>query len=163
MDDYTVRALGADEARRRLGELSAVLCDCVDGGASVSFMWPMTADKAERFWRGVIDGLAAGDRLLLVAEAGEIAGTVQVVFAGPENQPHRGDVAKMLVRRSARQRGLGARLLRAAEASARQAGKTLLLLDTVTGSDAARLYAREGWVEVGSVPQAASTNGHQHH
>ena len=151
----TVRALAAPDAGDRLAELSAVLIDCVEGGASVSFMAPLARARADAFWRGVVEGVAAGDRVLLVAEdatGGGIVGTVQVVFAWPENQPHRADVAKMLVRRSARRGGVGARLMRAAEASARAAGRTLLVLDTVTGSDAERLYARLGWTRVGVVP-----------
>jgi GNAT superfamily N-acetyltransferase len=150
-----VRRLTAEEARERTADLSAILVDCVEGGASVSFMAPLARDKADRFWRSVADGVAAGDRMLLVAEdraTGEIVGTVQVVLAEPENQPHRADVRKMLVRRSARGRGLGGRLMRAAEEVARAAGKTLLVLDTVTGSDAERLYGRLGWTRVGVVP-----------
>jgi GNAT superfamily N-acetyltransferase len=132
--------------------------DCVEGGASVSFMAPLTRERADAFWRRVAQGIAAGDRLLVVAEdrsSGEIAGTVQVVFAAPENQPHRGDVAKMLVRRSARRQGLGARLMRAAEEAALAAGRTVLVLDTVTGSEAERLYQRMGWTRVGVVPDYA--------
>lgn len=153
----TVRVLGADEARKRVAELSSVLIDCVEGGASVSFMAPLTRERADAFWRRVAEGVAAGDRLLVVAEdgAGEIVGTVQVVFAVPENQPHRGDVAKMLVRRSIRRQGLGAQLMRAAEDAALAAGRTLLVLDTVTGSDAERLYQRLGWSRVGVVPDYA--------
>jgi GNAT superfamily N-acetyltransferase len=154
----TVRLLTAMEAERRVPELSAVLIDCVDGGASVSFMAPLTRERADAFWRGVAQGVAAGDRLLVVAEdetCGEVVGTVQVVFATPENQPHRGDVAKMLVRRSARRLGLGARLMRAAEEAALAAGRTLLVLDTVTGGDAERLYQRLGWTRVGVVPDYA--------
>jgi GNAT superfamily N-acetyltransferase len=138
----TVRPLTAHEVRARTAELSAVLLDCVEGGASVSFMAPLPREKADRFWQGVADGIAAGDRVLLVAEdrpGGEIVGTVQVVFAWPENQPHRADVAKMLVRRTARRRGVGGRLMRAAEAAALAAGRTLLVLDTVTGGDAERV------------------------
>jgi GNAT superfamily N-acetyltransferase len=153
-----VRLLDAREANERIAELSAVLMDCVEGGASVSFMAPLTRERADAFWRRVTEGVAAGDRLLLVAEArpsGEIVGTVQVVFAGPENQPHRGDLAKMLVHRSARRQGLGARLMHAAEEAALEAGRTLLVLDTVTGGDAERLYARLGWTRVGVVPDFA--------
>lgn len=155
---FVVRRLDSREAVERVGVLSDVLIDCVEGGASVSFMLPMTRAKADAFWRGVAEGVATGDRILLVAEDpadGAVVGTVQVVFAWPENQPHRGDVAKMLVRRSARRRGLGAQLVRAAEDAARGAGRTLLVLDTVTGSDAERLYARLGWRRVGVVPDYA--------
>jgi GNAT superfamily N-acetyltransferase len=153
-----VHTLGAVEALKRVGELSAVLMDCVEGGASVSFMAPLTRERADAFWRRVAEGVAGNDRLLVVAEdrsTGEIVGTVQVVFAVPENQPHRGDVAKMLVRRSARRQGLGAQLMRSAEEAALAAGKTLLVLDTVTGADAERLYERMGWTRVGVVPDYA--------
>ena len=150
-----VRPLPASEARARSAELADILVDCVEGGASVSFMAPLTRATADAFWRGVAEGVAAGDRVLLVAEdpaTGELVGTVQLVFAGPENQPHRADVAKMLVRRSARRRGVGGTLMRAVERAARAAGRTLLVLDTVTGSDADRLYRRLGWTAVGVVP-----------
>jgi GNAT superfamily N-acetyltransferase len=133
--------------------LADVLIDCVDGGASVSFMHPLAPVKAQAFWRRVAAGVEAGERALLVAEddAG-IVGTVQLVLDQPDNQPHRADLAKMLVHRRARRRGLGAALVGAAEETARDCGKSLLVLDTVTGSDAERLYARLGWVRVGSVP-----------
>jgi len=136
-----------------IAELSAVLIDCVEGGASVSFMLPMTIDKAQRFWRKVAVGAADGERILLVAEDGDgIMGTVQVVLDMPENQPHRGDIAKMLVHRRARGRGVGAALLHAAEDAARDAGRSLLVLDTVSGSDGDRLYRRHGWQRVGEIP-----------
>ncbi len=141
-----------------MAELSAVLIDCVDGGASVSFMAPLAPERARAFWGHVAEGVAAGDRLLLAAEdeaSGSLLGTVQVVYAVPENQPHRGDVAKMLVRRSARRRGVGEHLMRAAEQAALAAGRTVLVLDTVTGSDAERLYTRLGWTRVGVVPDYA--------
>jgi GNAT superfamily N-acetyltransferase len=137
-------------------QLADVLGDCVDGGASVSFMHPLTRERALAFWRGVAAGVAAGERALLVAEdAAGICGTVQLLLALPENQPHRADVAKMLVHRRARRRGVGAGLLRAAEAVARSLGKTLLVLDTVTGSDAMRLYGKLGWIRVGDIPNYA--------
>ena len=153
-----VRSLSPEEARARVGTLSDVLIDCVEGGASVSFMAPLSRERADAFWARVADGVAAGERILLVAEepsTREIVGTVQVIFAWPENQPHRADVAKMLVKRSGRRRGVGAALVRAAEEAARAAGRTLLLLDTVTGSDAERMYARCGWTRVGEVPNYA--------
>jgi GNAT superfamily N-acetyltransferase len=158
VEPAVVRILDGREAGERIAELSAVLIDCVQGGASVSFMAPLTRERADAFWRQVVDGVVANDRLLLIAEdrsTGEIVGTVQVLFAVPENQPHRGDVAKMLVRRSARRQGLGGRLMRAAEEAALAAGKALLVLDTVTGGDAERLYERLGWTRVGVVPDYA--------
>jgi GNAT superfamily N-acetyltransferase len=136
--------------------LSEVLIDCVDGGASVSFMHPLTRAKAEAFWHRVAEGVATGERALLVAEdATGILGTVQLVLDQPDNQPHRADLAKMLVHRRGRRTGLGAALLQAAEQTARECGKTLLVLDTITGSDADRLYARGGWQRVGEIPDYA--------
>ena len=132
--------------------LADVLIDCVEGGASVSFMHPLTRDRAVAFWRGVAQGAAVGERALLVAEDGHgLCGTVQLVLDQPENQPHRADLAKMLVHRRARRQGLGAALLRAAEATARECGKTLLVLDTANG-EAERLYERLGWTRVGMIP-----------
>lgn len=136
--------------------LATVLIDCVEGGASVGFMMPMTPAKAEAFWVGIAADVAGGKRLLLAAEAaGQWVGTVQVVLAQPENQPHRADIAKMLVVRRARGRGVGAALLRAAEDHARTCGKTLLVLDTVTDSPAERLYRRLGWERCGVIPDYA--------
>ena len=139
-----------------IDQLAAVLIDCVDGGASVSFMHPLTRDRAVAFWRRVAQGVAAGDRALLVAEDRKgVCGTVQLSFDLPENQPHRADVSKMLVHRRVRRQGLGAALMRAAEDTARDCGKTLLVLDAVTGGDAARLYERLGWTRVGDIPDYA--------
>lgn len=136
-----------------LEQLADVLIDCVEGDASVSFMHPLAREHAVSFWRDVEQDVAAGDRALLVArDAQGICGTVQLVLRQPDNQPHRADVSKMLVHRRARRRGLGEALMRAAEALARDCGKTLLVLDTVTGGDAERLYARLGWVRVGDIP-----------
>ncbi|MBX9580942.1 MAG: GNAT family N-acetyltransferase [Gemmataceae bacterium] len=153
--DYPVRRLPAlDDAH--VGQLADVLIDCVEGGASVSFMLPLTRDRAVAFWRRVAEGVAAGGRAVLIAEDEQgICGTVQLIFDLPENQPHRADLAKMLVHRRARKRGLGAALMGAAEATARECGKTLLVLDAVTGGDAARLYERLGWVRVGDIPRYA--------
>jgi GNAT superfamily N-acetyltransferase len=138
---------------REIQGLSDVLVDCVDGGASVSFMLPMTHEKAGTFWRNTAASVARGERLLYAAEDadGTIVGTVQIILAQPENQPHRGDLAKMLVHRRARKRGIGAALLEAAERGARNAGKTLLVLDTAS-DDAERLYARQGWQRCGVIP-----------
>jgi GNAT superfamily N-acetyltransferase len=136
--------------------LSDVLVDCVEGGASVSFMLPMSRAKAESFWRAAAASVERGERVLLIAEdaAGSIVGTVQVIWAQAENQPHRGDLAKMLVHRRARRQGVGAALLEAAERSAVDAGRTLLVLDTAS-DDAERLYARRGWQRCGVIPDYA--------
>src|SRR5437868_7399351 len=133
--------------------LADVLIDCVEGGASVSFMHPLPRDRAVAFWRRVAHGVAVGERALLVAEdARGLCGTVQLVLDQPENQPHRAELSKMLVHRRARRQGLGAALMRAAEATARDCGKTLLVLDAVTDGDAARLYERLGWQRAGVIP-----------
>lgn len=147
----TVRRLAVltDAQAHALAEL---LIDCVDGGASVSFMHPLPLAKALAFWRGVADSVSRGERVLLVAEdADGIAGTVQVMLDMPENQPHRADVMKMLVHRRARRRGLGAALMQAAERAAGDCGKSLLVLDTAS-ADAERLYARLGWQRSGVIP-----------
>jgi len=156
-DTIAVRRLGPAEAAAAVPELAELLIDCVEGGASVSFMAPINTDKAMAFWRQVAEGVAHGERTLVVAENGDgrIVGTVQLVLAQPENQPHRADVAKLLVHRRARRRGVAERLMRGAEAAAQQEAKTLLVLDTVTGGDAERLYARIGWQRVGVIPNYA--------
>lgn len=136
--------------------LCDVLMDCVECGASVGFMSPLSRARAEQFWRMVAQGVADGERALLVAEddagGGGVCGTVQLVLAQPDNQPHRADLCKMLVHRRARRQGLGAALMRAAESLARECGKSLLVLDAVTDGDAARLYTSLGWVRVGDIP-----------
>lgn len=141
---------------REIHGLSEVLIDCVEGGASVNFMWPMTREKATAFWAKAAESAARGERMIFAAEdaAGTIVGTVQVILAMPENQPHRADVAKMLVHRRARRHGVGAALLIAAERAALSIGKTLLVLDTAS-DDAERLYARQGWQLCGRIPNYA--------
>jgi GNAT superfamily N-acetyltransferase len=147
-----VRQLGADEAAALSGQLADVLLDCVDGGASVSFMSPMARETALRFWQDVSDGVGRGKRTLVVAEDAQgIAGTVQLITDMPENQPHRADVAKLLVHRRARNAGVGERLMHAIEQAAREQGRTVLVLDTANPA-AERLYARLGWTCVGVVP-----------
>jgi GNAT superfamily N-acetyltransferase len=132
--------------------LADLLIDCVEGGASVSFMHPLSLDTALHFWRGVADEVARGARAMILAEDAEgVVGTVQLILDQPENQPHRADLSKMLVHRRARRQGLGAALLQAAEGVARDGGKTLLLLDTASGA-AERLYAKLGWQRVGVIP-----------
>jgi GNAT superfamily N-acetyltransferase len=138
---------------RQLGELADLLIDCVEGGASVSFMHPLTRDRSLAFWRRIAEGVHAGERALLIVEDEQgVCGTVQLILSQPENQSHRADLAKMLVHRRARRRGLGAALMRGAEAMALECGKTLLVLDAVTDGDASRLYERLGWTRVGVIP-----------
>lgn len=153
--DIRIRRLAA-LGERDIDGLSDVLIDCVEGGASVSFMLPMSRAKAQAFWRKMAASVARGERVVLAAEdeAGTLVGTVQVILEQPENQPHRGDLAKMLVPRRLRRRGVGAALLDAAERCAVSAGKTLLVLDTAS-AEAERLYARKGWQRCGEIPDYA--------
>jgi GNAT superfamily N-acetyltransferase len=151
-----IRVLNVAEAHHYLGTLADVLVDCVEGGASVSFMAPFSKGEAESFFEKAIDGVERGERILLAAFIdSKVVGTVQILTATPPNQPHRADIAKLLVHRSARGHGVGARLMERAEEAARLAGKTLLVLDSVTGGDGARLYTRMGWNVVGVIPNYA--------
>jgi GNAT superfamily N-acetyltransferase len=151
-----IRQLNATEGLQYLGALVEVLLDCVEGGASVSFMAPLPRATAESFFEKIIQGVQQGDRILLAAFIdSKLVGTVQILLATPPNQPHRADVAKLLVLRSARGQGIGARLMEHAEKASRLRGKTLLVLDTATGGDAERLYMRLGWTRVGVIPNYA--------
>jgi ribosomal protein S18 acetylase RimI-like enzyme len=152
-DQIVIRRAGADDA----SALADVLVDCVAGGASVGFMLPFDHERAESFWVNAISSVARNERIVLVAEeqtTNRLVGTVQVVLTAPENQPHRGEISKMLVHRSARRRGVAEALMRAVEVAARDAGKTLLVLDTASDS-AERLYDRLGWQRVGVIPDYA--------
>jgi GNAT superfamily N-acetyltransferase len=157
MNDVYIRRVPASEAAGCVEGLADVLLDCVEGGASVSFMLPIARETAVNFWRGVADGVERGERVLLVAQdsTGRIVGTVHMITSLPENQPHRADVAKLLVHRQARGTGVAHRLMIALEDAARDHGKSVLVLDTVTGGDAERLYERLGWQRVGVVPHYA--------
>lgn len=151
-----IRQLNATEGLQYLPALVEVLLDCVEGGASVSFMAPLPQATAESFFEKVIQGVQQGDRILLAAFIdSKLVGTVQILLTTPPNQPHRADVAKLLVLRSARGQGIGARLMEHAEKASRLRGKTLLVLDTATGGDAERLYMRLGWTRVGVIPNYA--------
>ncbi len=139
-----------------LEELAAVVVDCVEGGASVSFMPPFAQADGLAFFRKVANSVAAGDTVLLVAKLdGRIVGTVQLGLDTPPNQPHRADVKKMLVHRSARGRGVGALLMARIEDEAKRCGRWLLVLDTVPGDNGYRLYKRAGWTECGLIPNYA--------
>jgi ribosomal protein S18 acetylase RimI-like enzyme len=151
-DGIVVRQVGSDA--EVAGGLADVLVDCVEGGASVSFMLPLDRGRAEAYWLTALDSASRGERIVIVAEdedTGVVVGTVQVILTAPENQPHRGEIAKMLVHRRARRRGVAEALMRAVETAALAAGKTLLVLDT-SSADAERLYDRLGWQRVGVIP-----------
>jgi GNAT superfamily N-acetyltransferase len=148
-----IRRLTPAEVHEQLDALAGVLLDCVDGGASVSYLAPFSHGDARAAFEGFAAEVEQGRRVLLAAYAdSRLVGTVQVILALPPNQPHRGEIAKLLVHRSARGRGVAQRLMERAEEEARSEGKTLLVLDTVTGSTAERLYERMGWNRVGVVP-----------
>ncbi len=151
-----IAALEAPIADGALDQLASVLVDCVGGGASVSFMAPFSHDDGLKFFRKVATSVAAGDTALLAAKLdGSIVGTVQLGLDTPPNQPHRADVKKMLVHRSARGRGIGAALMAEIEEEAKRRGRWLLVLDTVPGEAGYRLYHRAGWTESGTIPNYA--------
>ena len=151
-DGIDIRRVGPEDG---VGPaLAEVLIDCVEGGASVSFMLPLERERAEAFWTDALDRASRGERIVLIAEEQNtraVVGTVQVLLETPENQPHRGEITKMLVRTRARRRGVAEALLRAAEAAALEAAKTLLVLDT-SSAEADRVYQRLGWKRVGTIP-----------
>ena len=155
MSKADVIILEAAAAKAATGELAEVLADCVEGGASVSFMLPFSRDDAAKYFLRTADSIARGETVLIAAKFdGRIVGTVQLGLDMPPNQPHRGDIKKLLVHRSARKRGIGAALMARAEAEAKARGRTLLVLDTA-GSEAERLYVRSGWQRVGVIPDYA--------
>lgn len=156
MKDIDIRILSAAEVAASTGELGAILADCVEGGASVNFMLPYTADEGRRFFEKTVGQIAAGEIILLAAYIdGVLEGTVQLGIGQPPNQQHRADVKKLLVHRRARGKGLGEALMNAVEALAREKGRMLLCLDTAQGSGGDRLYQRLGWTLFGIVPRFA--------
>lgn len=151
-----IEVLTAPVSERALDQLATVLADCVEGGASVSFMSPFPHADALAFFRKIASSVASGDTVLLAAKLdGNIVGTVQLGLDTPPNQPHRADVKKMLVHRSARGRGIGAALMAAVEAEASRRGRWLVVLDTVPGDNGYRLYVRSGWTQSGIIPDYA--------
>jgi GNAT superfamily N-acetyltransferase len=158
MTTHSVHLLTPEQAQARRLALVDLLIDSVEGGASVGFVWPMTRAKAETWWEDVLASHARGERLIFTAEAGgRLDGIVQLVPSPKENQAFRADLTKLLVRTSARRQGLGVLLMRAAEDEARRIGRTLLTLDTETGSAAERLYTRLGWTKYGEIPAYATS------
>lgn len=151
-----IRKLDAAEATARIDALVDILCDVVDGGGSVNFLAPMDRALARSFWQGVVPTVAAGDRVLFVAEdATGPVGTVQLDIIRKPNQPHRCEVAKLLVHRRARRQGIAGKLMQALEAEARRQGRTLLTMDTVKGSPAETLYRGLGFQAAGVIPRYA--------
>ncbi len=157
MSVFFIRPLPFAEFDSRLPELNEVAIGCVANGASVGFMHPLSCEKATSFWQGVARGVANQQRVVLVAEDEfkQIVGTVQLILDQPENQPHRADVAKLQVHPRARRRGVAQRLMQQLETCAQEAGKSVLVLDTATGSDAEIFYRQHGWIRVGDLPKYA--------
>ncbi len=152
----SIRIINADETRARISDLCEVLSDCINGGASLGFMLPFEPKDALGYWHEIADAVAKGNIILAVAEVnGQVVGSVQVGLATKPNQPHRGDLMKLLVHRSARGLGLSRKLMEAVEAEAARRGRTLLVLDTATGSEAENIYPRFGWERVGVIPDYA--------
>jgi GNAT superfamily N-acetyltransferase len=151
----TIARLDRAEAERRLPELAEILADVVAGGASVSFMAPFTTADAARYWRSLLPAIAAGDSLLFAALADNVVlGTVRLDLSRTLNQTHRADVAKMLVHRRARRRGMARALMTALEDAARAQGRTLLTLDTAS-DEAETLYQSLGYIKAGVIPDYA--------
>jgi GNAT superfamily N-acetyltransferase len=145
--------LDAAAAERELESLAAILADAVDSGASVGFVAPFSTADAAAWWRALLPAVGSGSVLLLAASLdADLVGTVQLHPAGQANGRHRAEVAKLLVHRSARRRGVGGALMAAVEALALEQGRTLLILDTQAGSDAERLYTGLGWTVAGVIP-----------
>ena len=152
-----IKTLTREEILIHLDALAGILENCVNGGASVSFMLPFSLDKARTFWRGIAESVARGERLVLACVDAQdgVIGTVQLIADQPENQPHRADVAKLLVHQNARRQGLANALMSRLEAIAREQGKSVLVLDTATGSGAENFYVQCGWEKAGEIPRYA--------
>lgn len=150
-----IERLDGQGAQKAIASLAEILCDCVEGGASVSFLAPLSRERAGAFWEKVAGAVARGETALLVARGAQgIRGTVQLLLSLPENQPHRAEIAKLLVHRKARKRGIAEALMLVAEREAVAEGRTLLTLDTAS-DDANRLYQRLGWTICGVIPDYA--------
>jgi GNAT superfamily N-acetyltransferase len=151
-----IHVMDADAARRCVTELAELLIDCVEGGASLGFPAPLELEVARAYWLGVGGAVESG-RCVLLGAGDPLLGTVQLQFPSFPNGRHRAEVAKLLVRSSARNQGLGMRLMAAIEREAGRRGKTLLILDTQTGSSAENLYRKLGWETAGVIPDFALT------
>jgi GNAT superfamily N-acetyltransferase len=153
----TIEVLAAERFLVAIPELAELLVDAVTSGASVGFLPPFTAVQAERWWRTLTDDVSAGRVIVLRLRVdGRTLGTAQLRLAQLPNARHRAEVAKVLVHSSARRHGYGRMLMEAVETAARTADRNLLLLDTLSGSDAARLYTRLGWTRATEIPGYAA-------
>jgi GNAT superfamily N-acetyltransferase len=163
-ESFRIERLAPPVSEPDLRGLARLLVDAVESGAAVSFLAPLPVERAEEWWRSVVSGSRPG-AIVLVARDGEgIAGTVQLHPTWEPNQPHRAEIAKLLVHRRCRRTGLGSRLMRAIEDEARRAGFRLLTLNAKRGGAADRLYRRHGWTAVGTIPAyALDTDGRTPH
>lgn len=153
----SVGILDPDALETHLAALNSILVQSVAAGAAIGFLQPVAPDAAARFWAGdVLADLRAGRRVLFVAQrGGRAVGTVQLVIAMPKNQPHRCELAKMIVDPACRRQGIGRALVSTALEHARQIGKTLVTLDTRTGDVAETLYRAAGFEVAGVIPDYA--------
>jgi GNAT superfamily N-acetyltransferase len=138
-----------------LRDLAQLLVDAVDSGAAVSFLAPLTLERAEDWWRKIVSASDSGSIFLVARDLKGIAGGVQLHAAWAPNQPHRADIAKLLVHSRCRRSGLGTRLMQSIEDEARRAGFSLLTLDAKRGGAAEQLYRRIGWTVAGTIPRYA--------
>ncbi len=154
---FSIEQLSSIDDDATYKQLADTLIETVAGGGSISFMHPVSMEKALAFWRNIAVSVTKGERILLVARdaGGDIIGTVQSIVAQPENQPHRADIAKMMVHPRARRRGIAEALMREIERLTFAAGKTVLVLDTETGKAASHLYTKLGWQAAGDIPDYA--------
>ena len=151
-----IRAFANEDASHLMPSLGTLLVDCVRSGASLEFLATVTLEDADRYWNGALARTAAGQQIMVVAsEDGEVVGTVSLVLASQQNQQHRAEISKLLVDPRVRRRGIANQLMEAVEAQAWSRGRTLLVLDTVTGSEASHLYEARGWTRVGEIPDYA--------
>jgi len=150
----------ADLLRQLYPALSDLLVETVDLGASVGFLSPLADQEALEFWSKVRAGVTAGERVVFLAiSAGQLVGTVQLIIDAPANGRHRCEIAKLMVKPAVRGQGIAAALMTSAEAEAKNLGKSLILLDTQTASDAERLYIRLGYERAGVIPRYALSSG----
>jgi len=150
-----IERLSQPVAAADLGDLARLLVEAATSGAAVSFLADLTIERAEAWWRETIASAATRAVFLVAREAGRVVGTVQLHPAWAPNQPHRGEVAKLIVDEKSRGAGLGAQLMTAVEEAARSGGFRLLTLDAKRGGAADRLYRRLGWTAVGAIPRYA--------
>jgi len=159
-----IACFSAEQAGREIGQLAGLLVDAVDSGASVCFMPPLDTTEALDYWRDVIRSMGEGTRVLLVAMDGDVVeGAVQIALETRANGNHRAEAMKLFVHRRARRRGLAKALMAEVERTARQLGRTLLVMDTRKGGEAEKMCEALGYVRFGEVPNyARSADGRLH-